>query len=581
MKRLLSALALALAVAIDLFAATEIDGLVYELFDHNLTAELRDVVDRKRQQITVPASVNNGGNDYQVTRLTDGVFSGCEALQRVTLPASVSSIAFGAFYGCPALTSIVVPPDCRAYQSRHGCLYNVNSDGQQQLYICPGGRRQLAIEVDVEQIFPFALSDCNALSSFVVSPGNTVFKTEGGALYTADGRQLVACAGALTSYTLPANVDSVRVGAFTPCLGLRSIAVEEGDTLFASVDGLLVKADGHTLVACPPGRSGELSVPEWCWRLADGAFAGCLGLKRIAFAPGTYALSDFCCLNCGGLQTVELPSTVRWVGDFAFAGCSELAELTLPERLTMIGQRAFLFCYSLQRLIIPASVSFLPAGCLSECWSLRQVALPDKLREVGSLAFYQCSALTELTVPASVTKLGDLALYGCQSLKALALPGVGFLGRAALSDCYGLSQLTLGHKLTYIGAYCFANTSLTELTIPSGPDILREGLCFQCQRLERVAVPASVVELEASVFLGCAALRQVGLAEGLQRIGPYAFGLCTSLHQLALPSTLRADGLGRDLFLQSGLQRLNLASGFPAEARRRLEAMLPQGALVE
>ena len=53
--------------------------------------------------VSVPGTVQHGGQRYTVTRIGDGAFLCCTQLQRIALPATVRHIAERAFYGCSQL----------------------------------------------------------------------------------------------------------------------------------------------------------------------------------------------------------------------------------------------------------------------------------------------------------------------------------------------------------------------------------------------------------------------------------------------------------------------------------------------
>jgi hypothetical protein len=59
--------------------------------------------------ITIPATIYDGMNTYQVTSIGINAFYGCTGLTSVTIPSSVTSIGDNAFYGCTGLTSVTIP----------------------------------------------------------------------------------------------------------------------------------------------------------------------------------------------------------------------------------------------------------------------------------------------------------------------------------------------------------------------------------------------------------------------------------------------------------------------------------------
>jgi hypothetical protein len=61
----------------------------------------------------------------------------------------------------------------------------------------------------------------------------------------------------LTSVTIPNSVTVIGEGAFAACSTLAAIRVDERNSSFTSVDGVLFSKDMKTLVAYPGGRAGN------------------------------------------------------------------------------------------------------------------------------------------------------------------------------------------------------------------------------------------------------------------------------------------------------------------------------------
>jgi hypothetical protein len=88
-------------------AATEIDGICYNLNTGNKTAEV--TYGNYTGAISIPETINTGGVTYSVTSIGDYAFGFNEGLTSVTIPNSVTSIGNWAFYYCGELTSVTIP----------------------------------------------------------------------------------------------------------------------------------------------------------------------------------------------------------------------------------------------------------------------------------------------------------------------------------------------------------------------------------------------------------------------------------------------------------------------------------------
>ena len=57
-------------------------------------------------------------------------------------------------------------------------------------------------------------------------------------------------------------------------------------------------------------------------------------------------------------------------------------------------------------------------------------------------AFYDCRGLTSVTIGDSVTYIGDGAFYNCSSLTSITIPeGVEYIGYKAFYNCRGLMSV--------------------------------------------------------------------------------------------------------------------------------------------
>ena len=98
----------------------EIDGVYYKILSSDdKTVAVCDngaPLDEYYQQpasysgeVSVPATVVNGEEEYTVTTVADGAFENSSELTSVTLPETITTIEYSAFQNCSGLTTLVVP----------------------------------------------------------------------------------------------------------------------------------------------------------------------------------------------------------------------------------------------------------------------------------------------------------------------------------------------------------------------------------------------------------------------------------------------------------------------------------------
>ncbi|MCU0861046.1 MAG: fibronectin type III domain-containing protein, partial [Methanomassiliicoccales archaeon] len=195
-------------------------------------------------------------------------FTYSDQLTTIEIPESVLSIGYEAFYNCDGLTAINVDPDNPYYASVEGVLFDKSLT---TIIQCPGGK-----------------TGSFAVPSSVTFIGDEVF-------YACDR---------LTSVSIPSSVTAIEDYAFYYCDLLAAINVDAANPSYASIEGVLFNKPVTTLIQCPGGKAGFLTVPGSVTKIGDYAFYEC----------------DF-------LTSVNVSSGVSSIGEYAFSYCNSLVAL--------------------------------------------------------------------------------------------------------------------------------------------------------------------------------------------------------------------------------------------------------------
>lgn len=374
------------------------------------------------EQVVMPASV---------TAIGDYSFRGCNLLQKVVVPASVSRIGAGAFDGCFHLTDIQLPQaltelgsyafrDCQ--QLEQVTLGNqLKRIGAETFCRCRN-LRQAALPVGIQSIGERAFSGCEQLAEislpmFVLTIGEGAFR----------GCKSIA------AVTIPLVTNAIGTGAFADCASLQSITVAEGNANYQSIGGALYSADATELLCCPGGTSGSFAVAGGVTTIGRLAFEGCTSLTTAVLPEGLTTIGESA-FQLSAIESLLLPSSVTTIGDGAFWGCHNLRQIDLPAAVSSIGSETFADCQNLQRIgVSEANAQYsAQSGVLFNkdcnklvcypCGRKGPYAIPEGVVAIGDAAFEYCEVLQSIAMPASLARIGEGAFYmtKCDRIVSLA-----------------------------------------------------------------------------------------------------------------------------------------------------------------
>ncbi len=161
----------------------------------------------------IPAAVSDAdGNNVKITAISAGAFDG-EKIKAVSIPKSVKDIDNSIFFGIENLERINVSALNNDYISVDGVLY---ANAGTTLVYCPQKKTgKFEIDKKVTTVESGAFYS-NSLTSFAVEEGNTVFGTVDGVLVSNGAARIVAYPnGKGTAYTVGGDVMEIADYAFT------------------------------------------------------------------------------------------------------------------------------------------------------------------------------------------------------------------------------------------------------------------------------------------------------------------------------------------------------------------------------
>ncbi len=237
----------------------------------------------------------------------------------------------------------------------------------------------------------------------------------------------------VSTLTLPASLEFLGEGALTHCENLTAYEVAEGCPAVTALDGVLLSADGSTIVAFPAGREGAYETPEGVTTIGYGAFAA-TSLTGITLSEGVTTI-DNCAfysssfLEVPTLAEIKLPQSLESVGSYAFGSTYNgvtfkdaplIEELELGPNVSYLGTNAFTGLRIARFSVDSDNVSFSSPGgfianrmgdtILEAPSGMGQVVeIPEGITTIGKDVFALASAGTDFILPASASRISVLA----------------------------------------------------------------------------------------------------------------------------------------------------------------------------
>jgi len=382
---------------------------------------------RSIRSVVIPRYVNG----ETVTFIGDIAFANQALISRVTIPNTVTAIGASAF-------------------RNNGQLWVVDFE--------PGSR--------LTSIGNMAFDGCVGLGTVhlphgVRSIGNLAFNRTD-----------------MVNFTLPASVNSVGIGAFNflPYVNLTftwhynpNLSTE---TFWRHVTSVV--------------------IPEHITAISDGAFENMDRLTSITIPRNIRSIGNRAFARNFNLRTVwfESGSQLEFIGDEAFWACSNLFNIPIPASVTRIGKDAFWFSGIWSAT---PNNSVIYAGSGQNVWAVGAVGtVPNnttlRADTVGiANGTFMNQAIPRLHILSGVRHFGINAFHN----STVTVWGHSFEFRGTTLTRY-IGQNTvvdnIPNFITHIVHGAFANSSITQVTIPYSVFFISPGVFSTAQNLQNIWV---------------------------------------------------------------------------------------------
>ena len=192
----------------------------------------------------------------------------------------------------------------------------------------------------------------------------------------------------ITSITIPKNVAKIQYDAFDSCFTLNKIIVEPGNTVFASEDGVLYTKDFLALKAYPANYSSHYSIRGGCTQICSYAFSHTV-LEQITI-PLTVNTIESYAFRSTFISSIELPDAVTIISSYTFYECYRYSSIKLSDFVTQLSSYSFSRC-NFTEFQVPSNVTKIESFCFSNNINLRNITLSENLETLQGGAFSNCS----------------------------------------------------------------------------------------------------------------------------------------------------------------------------------------------
>lgn len=312
---------------------TSIGDLKYQVDTETKEATVTGGVGNNLYSVSIPDSIGYESINYPITRVGKEAFKGYRDLTTVSLGNCLKVIEDNAFEGCVELVKLDMPNSLETIKGGAfaSCGFSVVeiADGVKEIgenaFYSSSTLNSVKIGKSVTTIGRKAFSECPALTSVTLGENLKFIKTSAferctvlsdiilpSSLQVIDSRAFHSTA--LVSVSVPSSVVNIGKDAFNDIYALKEIKVDEANTVYSDIDGVLCSKTKTVLLRYPNSKGKTYTVPNTIKKIYDGAFS-----------------------YCPELETVVFPASVISFGNNIFASNSKLKSITIfnPEPATL------------------------------------------------------------------------------------------------------------------------------------------------------------------------------------------------------------------------------------------------------
>ena len=279
------------------------------------------------QSIEIPKSLKDVYATYDSIDTPNGVFNECDNLKTIAFEEGSTVIADALFRGCDGLEEVKIPKTVTVIKNHafNECI------------------KLKAVEISngMKEIGDSAFSECSNLQKVILpdtvnSMGTNIFYncinlTE---VHLPNIRQNITAntfynCKKLTTINFPSTLTTIGNSAFSGCESLPEAILPSG----------VEKIESNAFKNCKALK--KAAVPDTVSSIGSSAFYGCEALTDITLGSKLKKIESQTFYGCTVLPSIVLPYNVTTIGDSAFVNCTKLTQITVPRNTTSIASNTF------------------------------------------------------------------------------------------------------------------------------------------------------------------------------------------------------------------------------------------------
>ena len=279
-------------------------------------------------KIEIPKSLKKfDGTWGRGTNLSYGAFGGCSNLKTVNFEAGSAIVCAALFMGCDGIEEIELPD-------------TITEIGDSAFKNCKNLDR-ITMNNGIEILESSAFEDCFSLTTInipntVKAISNSTFQdctslTEvhlSSILKEIPASTFSGCKK-LTTINFPSTLTTIGNSAFSGCESLPEAILPSG----------VEKIESNAFKNCKALK--KAAVPDTVSSIGSSAFYGCEALTDITLGSKLKKIESQTFYGCIVLPSIVIPYNVTTIGDSAFVNCTKLTQITVPRNTTSIASNAF------------------------------------------------------------------------------------------------------------------------------------------------------------------------------------------------------------------------------------------------